>query len=103
VRTPGGAAGRGREVARLRVGDNGGVAGSRDVAKRERAAAGLDGLGTARLDVTSEEASRAALGAAVERLGGLDFLINSAGVLQPVPFEDAAAGPAMEAADAVNL
>jgi uncharacterized oxidoreductase len=99
----GGASGIGLELARLLIEDNHVVVAGRDQGRLERAVAGVHGLQAAHLDVTSEPASRAALADVVDRLGGLDLLVNSAGVLHPVPFEDDAAAPAVEDEVAVNL
>src|SRR5262245_29264204 len=99
----GGASGIGLALARLLVEENRVVVASRDPAKLERAAAGVAGLHTAPLDVTSEQASRAALAGVVERLDGLDLLVNSAGVDESGTLEDEAAGPAIEEEVAVNL
>jgi uncharacterized oxidoreductase len=99
----GGASGIGLALARLLVADNRVVVASRDPAKLERAVAGVAGLGAAPLDVTSEPGARAALAGVVERLGGLDLLVNSAGVAVPVPLEHEAAGRAIDEEVAVNL
>ena len=58
---------------------------------------------TVRLDVTSEEQSRTAVEWVVEQLGGIDILVNSAGVLHPVDIETDAAARAVEEEVAVNL
>ncbi|MGP3978702.1 SDR family NAD(P)-dependent oxidoreductase [Streptomyces sp. 8N114] len=46
------------------------------------AEAGTDGrLGTAAVDISDEDSVRERAGAAIERLGGLDVLVNAAGIL----------------------
>ena len=52
---------------------------------------------------TSEAESRAALADVIEQLGGLDILVNSAGILRQVALSDAASAAAVETEVAVNL
>jgi uncharacterized oxidoreductase len=99
----GGGSGIGLALARGLAGDNRVVVAGRDTDKLERAAAAIAGLHTVHLDVTSEEQSRLAVNQVVEQLGGIDILVNSAGVLHPVDIETDAAEPAVEDEVAVNL
>jgi uncharacterized oxidoreductase len=78
----GGGSGIGLELARrLDQAGSAVVIAGRDLAKLERAQAEVPGLRTVRLDVTSEREAGAALGRARSELGGLDLLVNSAGVM----------------------
>lgn len=74
----------------------------RDVEKLERAKASLPAVRTLRLDVTSEDEARAAVAWMTDRLGGIDVLVNSAGVLHG-QFESATADQATNEEIAVNL
>ena len=74
----------------------------RDAQKLERAKASLPALHALRLDVTSESEARAAVAWMTNRLGGIDLLVNSAGVLRGQAFE-AAADSAMSEEVTVNL
>ena len=76
---------------------------SRDAVRLTQAVASDPALGIVPLDVTSEAAARSALVEVVERLGGLDILVNSAGILSQVGFVDAAAAATAEIDVAVNL
>lgn len=99
----GGSSGIGLALGRALAGDNRVVVAGRDSARLEGAAAVTPGLRTVILDVTSEEQSRTAVGWVVEALGGIDILVNSAGVLRQASIEtEAAEGAAAEEA-AVNL
>ena len=81
----GGGSGIGLEVAR-RLGDtNRVVIAGRDEAKLERARAQTPALQTLRLDVTSEGEARDAIGWLAGELGGLDLLVNNAGLLRGYP------------------
>lgn len=53
-----------------------------DTVSRATAAGQADRLTTVLVDIADEESVRAAVPAAVERLGGLDVLVNAAGVLR---------------------
>ena len=86
----GGGSGIGLELAKALVPANDVVIAGRDVGKLERAKAGLAPLHIFRLDVTSEAEARAAVDRMTNRLGGMDLLINSAGVLKGRAFESAA-------------
>jgi uncharacterized oxidoreductase len=99
----GGASGIGLELARRLNDGNHVVVAGRDSAKLEQAVAADPALGAVQLDVTSEASSRAALGDVVERLGGLDILVNSAGIMGPIAFTDAAEAASVEAEVGVNL
>jgi uncharacterized oxidoreductase len=78
----GGASGIGLALATRLVAENQVVVASRDTARLRAAVAGVHGLRAARLDVASEDRACAALAEVVERLGGLDLLVNAAGVLR---------------------
>jgi uncharacterized oxidoreductase len=99
----GGGSGIGLALALGLAGDNRVVVAGRDTAKLERAAAANSSLRTVRLDVTSEEQSRVAVDQVVEQLGGIDILVNSAGVLHPVDIQTDAAARAVEEEVNVNL
>ncbi len=72
----------GAKVAILDVDAGGGEAVATDLRAR-----GLDAIALP-CDVTREEASRAAIAAVIERWGGVDVLINNAGVTQLGKFAD---------------
>ncbi len=99
----GGGSGIGLALARGLAGDNRVVVAGRDPARLAQAAATKPGLLTVRLDVTSEEQSRTAVDWVVEQLGGIDILVNSAGVMHPVGIETDAAAQAVEEEVAINL
>ena len=86
----GGGSGIGLALAKALAPTNEVVIAGRDVRKLERAKAGLSALHTLRLDVSSEGEARAAVDWMTTRLGGMDLLINSAGVLNGRAFESAA-------------
>jgi uncharacterized oxidoreductase len=77
----GGGSGIGLELARRLAGANEVVIAGRDEAKLENARAQAPALRTTRLDVTSEKEAQHALNSVVRDLGGLDLLVNSAGVM----------------------
>src|SRR4051794_24493992 len=83
------------------TGARGGI-GSATVAELQRRGAQVVGLDLPECDVRSQQSVDAAVAAAVERLGGLDVLINNAGLGTP---QSAAAAPDADALDvlAVNL
>jgi uncharacterized oxidoreductase len=99
----GGGSGIGLALARGLAVDNYVVVAGRDPARLERATAAEPGLRSVLLDVTSEAQSRAAVDWVVEQLGGLDLLVNCAGVLHPVRLESDAAARSVEEEVAVNL
>ncbi|HEX2712250.1 MAG TPA: SDR family NAD(P)-dependent oxidoreductase [Candidatus Acidoferrales bacterium] len=98
----GGGSGIGLELAKALAPGNDVVIAGRDVGKLERAKDGLPTLHTRRLDVTSEDEARAAVDWMTNRLGGIDLLINAAGVLKGQAFESAA-DSAITQEVAVNL
>jgi uncharacterized oxidoreductase len=98
----GGGSGIGLALAKALAPTNDVVIGGRDVRKLERARASLPTLQTIRLDVSSEGESRAAIDWMTDRLGGIDLLINCAGVLNDQAFESAADSAITEEV-AVNL
>jgi uncharacterized oxidoreductase len=99
----GGGSGIGLVLARSLARENDVVVAGRDFGKLERATAGKPNLRATQLDVASEESARAAVAWTVQQLGGLDLLVNSAGVLRQVPFESAASEHAAEEEVATNL
>ena len=99
----GGGSGIGLELARLLAVDNEVAIAGRDTSRLERAAADEPTLRLVHLDVTSEASARAAVAAVVRELGGLDVLVNSAGVLHQVSRDDDGAAAAVDAEVAVNL
>jgi uncharacterized oxidoreductase len=82
----GGGSGIGLELARRLAGTNEVMIGGRDERKLKRAQAQTPELKTVRLDVTSEDEAQQALTAIAEALGGLDLLVNSAGVMGSYAF-----------------
>ena len=98
----GGGSGIGLELARALVPTNEVVIAGRDMRKLERAKADLPALHVHRLDVSSEPEARTTIDWMADRLGGIDLLINSAGVLKGQAFESAADSAITEEV-AVNL
>ena len=78
----GGGSGIGLELARRLAVANKVVIGGRDEAKLDRARVETPALRTLRLDVTSEEEARRAVAWLSSELGGLDLLVNNAGLLR---------------------
>ncbi|HEX2434334.1 MAG TPA: SDR family NAD(P)-dependent oxidoreductase [Gaiellaceae bacterium] len=78
----GGGSGIGLELARRLAVENKVVIGGRDEAKLDRARVETPALRTFRLDVTSEEEARRAVAWLSSELGGLDLLVNNAGLLR---------------------
>jgi uncharacterized oxidoreductase len=78
----GGGSGIGLELARRLAKDNEVVITGRDEERLTRAQADVPGLHTRRLDVTCEDEAREPLGSVEEELGGLDLLVNNAGLLR---------------------
>ncbi|MHA3021723.1 SDR family NAD(P)-dependent oxidoreductase [Mycobacterium sp. BMJ-28] len=80
----------------LRVLDEGATVAAADVSAtgladtRAKAGAGADRLTTIEVDVAVEESVAAGVGRAVESLGGLDTLVNAAGILRSGHFADTA-------------
>jgi len=83
----GGGSGIGLELARRLAQANTVVIAGRDEAKLERASAQTPALHTRRLDVTSEVEARAALEWMGSEFGGLDLLVNAAGVAGSDPLD----------------
>ena len=87
----GGGSGIGKEVARRFIIEGGSVViGGRDASKLENAAREIDPSGTRSAhyagDIAEPETAQALVNLAVEKFGGLDVLINNAGVFKPKPF-----------------
>ena len=78
----GGGSGIGLELATRLAEANEVVIGGRDEAKLELARAGAPALRALRLDVSSEDEARRALAWISSELGGLDLLVNNAGVMR---------------------
>jgi uncharacterized oxidoreductase len=100
----GGGSGIGFELARrLAAAGADVVIAGRDEAKLERARAAAGSLRTIRLDVTSEPEAGAALDWMASELGGLDLLVNSAGVMHPGRLDGASAPSTTADELAINL
>lgn len=78
----GGGSGIGLELARRLADDNEVVIAGRDQAKLEGARAQSPALRTLPLDVTSEDQARRAIAWLGSQLGGLDLLVNNAGLIR---------------------
>jgi uncharacterized oxidoreductase len=78
----GGGSGIGRELAQRLAKDNEVVIAGRDQAKLERVRAQTPAIRTLGLDVTSEEDGRRAIEWLNSELGGLDLLVNNAGLIR---------------------
>lgn len=89
VLVTGGGSGIGLELARRLADSNQVVIAGRDAGRLEEARARLPALRVLRLDVTSEQEARDAIGAVERELGGLDLLVNSAGVFRGYPLSSA--------------
>ncbi len=90
----GGGSGIGLELARRLADENTVVIAGRDEAKLEQARDRIPALYTRRLDVTSEEEAESALAWVTSELGGLDVLVNNAGLFRGYP---------LSAAEAANM
>ena len=92
VLVTGGSRGIGAAIARVfaATGDRVAVHYGRNAAKAEAVAAGLAGSGhtVVGADLRDPEAVRAMVDAAAERLGGLDVLVNNAGIFAPHPITE---------------
>jgi uncharacterized oxidoreductase len=88
IMVTGGGSGIGLELARRLARDNQVVIGGRDEQRLARALAVVPGLQSRRLDVTSEDDARAAFAWVEEELGGLDVLVNNAGLLRGYALTD---------------
>lgn len=84
----GGGSGIGLAIARILEPGNRVVIAGRDAGRLEAARATDPRLLARRLDVTSEQDAREAIAWMEEDLGGLDLLVNSAGVFRSGPFDD---------------
>jgi uncharacterized oxidoreductase len=81
----GGGSGIGLALARRLVEENTVVIAGREEAKLERARAQVPALRALRLDVTSETEARSVLARMALEFGGVDLLVNSAGVAGRTP------------------
>jgi uncharacterized oxidoreductase len=99
----GGGSGIGLELARRLAGANEVVIAGRDEAKLDRARSQTPALRTLRLDVTSEEDARQAIGWLSSELGGLDLLVNNAGVMRRQPLSGLESGKGTAEEIDVNL
>jgi uncharacterized oxidoreductase len=88
----GGGSGIGLELARRLADRNQVVIAGRDEAKLQRARAQTPTLQTLPLDVSSESEAREAIRRLRDELGGLDVLVNNAGLLRSYPLAAADAG-----------
>src|SRR3954449_876395 len=86
--------------ARVIITGAGGGIGSATVAELQRRGAQVVGLDLPECDVRSQESVDAAVAAAVERLGGLDVLINNAGLGTP---QSAAVAPDEDALELLDV
>ena len=99
----GGSSGIGLALARALAPENTVVIAGRDEWKLEAARGSTPRLQALRLDVTSEDDARRAIGWVDEHLGGLDLLVNSAGVFRSGEFDAPEAERAAQADVEVNL
>lgn len=99
----GGTSGIGLALARSLAPENTVVIAGRDERKLEEARASTSRLRALRLDVTSEDDARRAIGWVREQVGGLDLLVNSAGVFRSGAFDEAGAERAAQADVEINL
>jgi short-subunit dehydrogenase involved in D-alanine esterification of teichoic acids len=99
----GGSSGIGLALARALAPENTVVIAGRDEWKLEAARGSTPRLHALRLDVTSEDDARRAIGWVDEHLGGLDLLVNSAGVFRSGEFDAPGAERAAQADVEVNL
>jgi uncharacterized oxidoreductase len=99
----GGGSGIGRELARRLAAGNQVTIAGRDQAKLQRAQAETPALRTLRLDVTSEDDARSAIAWCSSELGGLDLLVNNAGVVSGAPLWSPQAATASVAEVQTNL
>jgi uncharacterized oxidoreductase len=99
----GGGSGIGLELARRLANDNEVVITGRDEERLARAHADTLRLSVRRLDVTSEDEAGEALAWLEGELGGLDVLVNNAGLLRGYALEDSGAAGKISEDVAVNL
>jgi uncharacterized oxidoreductase len=99
----GGGSGIGLALARALAPENTVVIAGRDEAKLEEARAANPRLQYVRLDVASEPDARRAIAWVEEHLGGLDLLVNSAGVFRGGAFDEPNAEPTAYEEIEINL
>jgi len=99
----GGASGIGLALARALEPENRVVIAGRDEARLADARASAPGLRTLRLEVTSEDDAARGIAWVERELGGLDVLINCAGVMRSGAFDDPDAERAAAADVEINL
>jgi short-subunit dehydrogenase involved in D-alanine esterification of teichoic acids len=99
----GGGSGIGLALARALAPENRVVIAGRDEGKLEDARAGVPRLESVVLDVTSVQDSRRAIAWVEEHLGGLDLLVNSAGVMRSGSFDETGAEQGASEDVEVNL
>jgi uncharacterized oxidoreductase len=99
----GGGSGIGLALARALADGNEVVIAGRDEAKLERARGATPALRTIRLDITSETEARAAMAWLADELGGLDLLVNNAGLLRGYAVSSSEAGANSVADVEVNV
>src|SRR4030095_15984092 len=99
----GGSSGIGFALAKALAPQNTVVIAGRDERRLEEARASTSRLQALGLDVTAEDDARRAIEGVEEHLGGLDLLINSAGVFGSGAFDDPEAERAAQADVEVNL
>ncbi len=99
----GGGSGIGLALAQALAPANDVVIAGRDVRKLERATANLPALQALRLDVTSEDEAQAAVRWMADHVGGIDMLVNSAGIFAGEAFDSAAADRAASDEVAINF
>jgi uncharacterized oxidoreductase len=99
----GGGSGIGLALARALALQNRVVIAGRDEARLEQARAGDPRLQTLRLDVTSEDDAQRSIAWVDAHLGGLDLLVNSAGVLRGGAFDEPGAEQAAREDVETNL
>src|SRR5215831_5850245 len=87
----GGGSGIGLELARRLAGGNRVVIAGRDEERLVRARADTPSLLARRIDVTSEDEARETIAWLEDELGGLDVLVNCAGLLRGYALTDAEA------------
>lgn len=99
----GGGSGIGLALATRLAPSNTVVIAGRDEAKLERARSDLRSLRTVKLDVTAENDARNAITRIHEQLGGLDVLVNNAGVMYSYALADSDADTRSEEEIQINL
>lgn len=99
----GGSSGIGLALAQVLAANSAVVIGGRDASKLERAQAEVPSVRTLRLDVDSEEEARAATAWIEAHFGGIDVLVNNAGVLKRYALDSAEAERSAAEEIAVNL